>query len=549
MKKSVILLVLAIISVIAVNAQPPQAFKYQAVVRDNSGEILQNQSVGIRISIHDSTSVGTIIYQETFSETTNQFGLVNLEIGTGTPTIGTFTGIDWSSNSKFIETEIDPLGGIAYVSLGTSELQSVPYALYSDRSKHAAWEKAGNEIFYNDGYVGIGTSLPGTNLHIQKSNNEIVRLQSESLNGWMSFYNSNGYIGYWGPYNGENDIDIGTGASNNIGKLHLVTKATPRMTIDETGNVGIGTTTPNAYLHVNDRIRVGEDPTYGNVFGELIHEGGGNGFKINANAGGGWADMHFQTDGNTRMFIESGGSVGIGTTSPGPRLTVKSSGYTGGMNVLADDDDRIFRVRQSSSGAGGVYVYDNADNATIAIAGDGNSYFNSGNVGIGTSSPSSKLDVRGNITIRSATTGSIVMELGTGLDYAEGFNVSNSNTIEPGTILCIDPENPGKLKISENPYDKTVAGIVAGANGLGSGVRLGTQEFDCDVALAGRVYCNTIATNENIEPGDLLTTSSVPGYAMKVTDFENAHGAILGKAMESLEKGKKGQILVLVTLH
>ena len=89
----------------------------------------------------------------------------------------------------------------------------------------------------------------------------------------------------------------------------------------------------------------------------------------------------------------------------------------------------------------------------------------------------------------------------------------------------------------------------AGANGLGSGVRLGTQEFDCDVALAGRVYCNTIATTENIEPGDLLTTSSIPGFAMKVTDFENAHGAILGKAMESLEKGKKGQILVLVTLH
>ncbi|MCD4695332.1 MAG: hypothetical protein K8S16_03740 [Bacteroidales bacterium] len=548
MKKTILLSAILMCITILIYAQPPQAFKYQAVVRDAAGEIISNQAVGIQISIRDAIPNGTIVYQETFSETTNQFGLISLNIGLGTP-VGyyNFESIDWSTDSKFIEIEIDI--GSGYIAMGTSELFSVPYALYSDRSKDAVWEKAGNEIYYENGNVGVGTSIPGTKLHIKKSSNEVLRVESESLNTWMSFYNSNGYIGYMGPYNGDNDIDVGTGGSNTLGKLHLVTKAVPRMTIDETGNVGIGTTQPNAYLHVNDRIRVGEDPTYGNVFGELIHEGGGNGFKINANAGGGWADMHFQTDGNTRMFIESGGSVGIGTTSPGPRLTVKSSGYTGGMNVLADDDDRIFRVRQSSSGAGGVYVYDNADNATIAIAGDGNSYFNSGNVGIGTSSPSSKLDVRGNITIRSASTGSIVMELGTGLDYAEGFNVSDLDRIEPGTILCIDPENPGKLKISENPYDKTVAGIVAGANGLGSGVRLGTQEFDCDVALAGRVYCNTIATTEDIEPGDLLTTSSIPGYAMKVTDFNNSHGAILGKAMESLEKGKRGQILVLVTLH
>nr|NQU93004.1 hypothetical protein [Bacteroidota bacterium] len=172
-----------------------------------------------------------------------------------------------------------------------------------------------------------------------------------------------------------------------------------------------------------------------------------------------------------------------------------------------------------------------------------------GNIGMGTTSPENKLDIRGNVTIRNRFTGAIVMELGTGLDYAEGFNVADNKNIEPGTILCIDPDNPGHLKISEAPYDKTVAGIVAGANGLGSGVRLGTQEFDCDVALAGRVYCNTIATTENIEPGDLLTTSSIPGFAMKVSNFENAQGAILGKAMERLKKGEKGQILVLVTLQ
>ena len=95
----------------------------------------------------------------------------------------------------------------------------------------------------------------------------------------------------------------------------------------------------------------------------------------------------------------------------------------------------------------------------------------------------------------------------------------------------------------------SLAGIIAGAKGQGSGVRLGTGQFDCDVALAGRVYCNVDATEAGVEPGDLLTTSTKPGYAMKATDHVLAQGAILGKAMERLGKGERGQILVLVSLQ
>jgi hypothetical protein len=170
-------------------------------------------------------------------------------------------------------------------------------------------------------------------------------------------------------------------------------------------------------------------------------------------------------------------------------------------------------------------------------------------VGIGTTSPTSRLDVRGNVTIRDNSTGAVAVELGTGLDYAEGFNVSDKSNINPGTVLCIDPNSPGNLKISSSPYDSKVAGIVAGANNLGSGISLGGENHDFDVALAGRVYCNVEASNGSIEIGDLLTTSSISGYAMKVTDRKKAQGAILGKAMESLANGEKGQILVLVTLQ
>ena len=116
-------------------------------------------------------------------------------------------------------------------------------------------------------------------------------------------------------------------------------------------------------------------------------------------------------------------------------------------------------------------------------------------------------------------------------------------------MLIIDQDNPGKLTACSQPYDKKVAGIVAGAKGLGSGVRLGAERFDCDVALAGRVYCNVDASDVAVEPGDLLTTSGTAGYALRVTDYAAAQGAILGKAMEGLERGTKGQILVLVTLQ
>ncbi|HBC46853.1 MAG TPA: hypothetical protein DEO84_00785 [candidate division Zixibacteria bacterium] len=155
----------------------------------------------------------------------------------------------------------------------------------------------------------------------------------------------------------------------------------------------------------------------------------------------------------------------------------------------------------------------------------------------------------GNVVLYGITSGEIVMELGEGLDYAEAFDISEGIDIAPGTVVAIDPENPGKLTSCKQAYDKRVAGIIAGAQGLASGVRLGTGKYDKDVALAGRVYCQVEALDQNIEPGDLLTTSATPGYAMKASDHEKAQGAILGKAMEPLAKGQKGMILVLVTLQ
>jgi hypothetical protein len=129
---------------------------------------------------------------------------------------------------------------------------------------------------------------------------------------------------------------------------------------------------------------------------------------------------------------------------------------------------------------------------------------------------------------------------------------STSNSVQPGMVVCIDPDNPGQLVVSTRPYDRTVAGIVSGAGGVNPGMLMGHHGTVADgrhpVALTGRVYCLADASSGTIQPGDLLTTSKTPGHAMRVTDSARAQGAILGKAMSTLKEGK-GLVLVLVTLQ
>jgi hypothetical protein len=137
-----------------------------------------------------------------------------------------------------------------------------------------------------------------------------------------------------------------------------------------------------------------------------------------------------------------------------------------------------------------------------------------------------------------------------GADLAEPFQVSD-NMIPKGAVVIIDAEHPGKLKLSTEPYDTRVAGVVSGAGGVQPGIQMSQKdvlEGTENVALTGRVYVMADATRGAITPGDLLTTSATPGHAMKVTDPARAQGAILGKAMSALGSGT-GLVLVLVTLQ
>jgi len=148
-----------------------------------------------------------------------------------------------------------------------------------------------------------------------------------------------------------------------------------------------------------------------------------------------------------------------------------------------------------------------------------------------------------------------ILEIIGGSDLSENFDIRTSESEllpAPGMVVSIDPENPGDLVVSSNAYDRRVAGIISGAGGVNTGMLMKhantKADGDTPVALTGRVYCRADASRGPIEPGDLLTTSKIPGHAMKVSDYSKAQGAILGKAMTSLDKGR-GLVLVLVTLQ
>ena len=135
MKKIILSIFVITIITLSSFAQAPEGFKYQAVIRDAGNIVLNNQAVGIRLAIKQGNIGGTNVYSETFALTTNAYGLANLEIGTGTTT-DDFTLIEWANGPYFIETAVDITGGSSYIVMGTSQLLSVPYALYANKAMY-----------------------------------------------------------------------------------------------------------------------------------------------------------------------------------------------------------------------------------------------------------------------------------------------------------------------------------------------------------------------------------------------------------------------------
>jgi hypothetical protein len=165
--------------------------------------------------------------------------------------------------------------------------------------------------------------------------------------------------------------------------------------------------------------------------------------------------------------------------------------------------------------------------------------------------PSMSIDEWANMTIKGDvfTKG---MRITGGADLAETFGVAETEAVEPGMLVSIDPSGSGRMRVSNVAYDRTVAGVISGANGLNTGLTMIPTGMETGnsraVALSGRVYTLADAAYGPIAAGDLMTTSGTPGHAMRVADYTRAQGAIVGKAMSTLLNGR-GLVLVLVSLQ
>lgn len=174
MTKTTILTLLIILLYTPSFAQAPNAIPYQAVARNASGNLIANQLISVRFSIHDVSAAGTVVYRETHSTTTNMLGLFSVNVGQGTPSVGTFATINWAVNAKFLQVEFDSSGGSSYTNMGTQQMLSVPYALLAGKSSDLpSGNLTGNTLRWNGtawvvdstltnkgSNVGVGTSSP-----------------------------------------------------------------------------------------------------------------------------------------------------------------------------------------------------------------------------------------------------------------------------------------------------------------------------------------------------------------------------------------------------
>jgi hypothetical protein len=155
----IIIIISCQLSIVSLFAQAPHVIPYQAVARNANGNLISNQNIGLRFTIHDVSATGTVVYQERQSATTNAFGLFSVNIGTGTTSIQ-FSSIQWGKGAKFMQVEIDTAGGTSYTDMGTQQLMSVPFAEYANNGLPAG--TAPGNVLYWDGSQWL-TVTPGIN--------------------------------------------------------------------------------------------------------------------------------------------------------------------------------------------------------------------------------------------------------------------------------------------------------------------------------------------------------------------------------------------------
>ena len=272
-----------------------------------------------------------------------------------------------------------------------------------------------------------------------------------------------------------------------------------------------------------------------------------------------FATAHFANNGNGNvLYLETVNGRFIEGVNNGTKFLVSSNGNVQatalGVNGTGYAKDGALLQSHNTNPDGGMaaYLTNNSQFATSHFVNEGN-----GNVLYLETSKGTFIQAVNSLggdpkfsVSKDGRTTTKVVEIQGGSDIAERFAQSEGPSAEPGTLVIIDEAKAGQLKISDMAYDPKVLGIVSGAGGINTGLTLhqqGALEGDLVVAVAGRVYAKCEAISTPIKPGDLLTTSNVPGHCMTATNRDKRDGAVIGKAITGLASGQ-GLVLVMVNL-
>jgi hypothetical protein len=293
--KNLFLIILLILASFQALSQAPEKISYQAIIRNSSNQLLINQNIGMRVGVLQGSMTGSVMYSEIHNTTTNQNGLVSIEIGTGNVLTGTFASIDWANGPYYVQIETDPTGGTNYTLTSTSQLLSVPYALYAKtagsslpgpqgpqgpQGDNSSWVDNMDTTYTLDRIVVKGsspnfytvgsTSLPAS---ISYSGNDAVpliikRLPNTAFNSSFSAQNINGAVLFGINQNAEACIGFNADQTNAVFRV-IGSQSNPNgsIIIKPSSSEPINPTKGQIYFdNVLNKLRVWDGTTWQNCW-------------------------------------------------------------------------------------------------------------------------------------------------------------------------------------------------------------------------------------------------------------------------------------------